>query len=44
MVRVHTNDAEYDAKVLDIDENGALVVKGPMDIHTITSGEVQRIV
>lgn len=44
MVRVHTNDAEYDAKVLDIDENGGLVVKGPMDIHTITSGEVQRIV
>ncbi len=44
MVRVHTSDTEYDAKVLDIDENGGLVVKGPMDIHTVTSGEVQRIV
>ena len=43
MVRVRTNDTQYDAKVLDIDENGGLIVKGPLDIHTITSGEVLQI-
>ena len=40
MVRVKTADAEYDAKAIDIDKNGGLVVKGPVDITTLTSGEV----
>lgn len=40
MVRVKTADDEYDAKAIDIDKNGGLVVKGPVDITTLTSGEV----
>lgn len=43
MVRVVTADSEYDAKALDIDNNGGLTVKGPVDIVTLTSGEVVHL-
>ena len=43
MVRVILPDEEYDAKALDIDENGGLVVQGPVEIKTITSGEVVHL-
>lgn len=40
MVRVITEDGEYDAKAVDIDSHGGLVVKGPVETTTLTSGEV----
>lgn len=43
MIRVITPDGEYDARALDIDENGGLVVKSAVDIRTLTSGEVVHI-
>lgn len=43
MVKVQTADEEYTAKALDIDENGGLVVRGPVDIVTLTSGEVVHL-
>jgi len=43
MVRVKKPDNEYDARALDIDENGGLVVRGPIDIETVTSGEIEHL-
>lgn len=43
MVRVFAADSEYDAKVLDIAQNGGLVVKTAVETKTITSGEVVHI-
>lgn len=43
MVRVITADSEYDAKAVDIDCNGGLVVKGPVETTTLTSGEVVHL-
>ena len=43
MVRVFTPDSEYDAKALDIDDEGGLVVQGPTEIKTLTSGEVVHL-
>lgn len=43
MVRVIKPDAQFDARALDIDDNGGLVVRGPVDIKTITSGEVEHL-
>lgn len=43
MVRVILPDDEYDARALDIDEKGGLVVKSPVDIRTLTSGEVVHL-
>ena len=43
MVRVKKPDTEYDARALDIDEKGGLVVRGPIDIETVTSGEVEHL-
>ncbi len=43
MIRVTTPDGEYDARALDIDEKGGLIVKSAVDIRTLTSGEVVHI-
>lgn len=43
MVRVITADNEYDAKALDIDANGGLIVKTATETKTLTSGEVIHI-
>ncbi|MBE6828230.1 MAG: biotin--[acetyl-CoA-carboxylase] ligase [Ruminococcaceae bacterium] len=43
MVRVITPDTEYDARALDIADNGGLVVQGPVEITTLTSGEVRHL-
>ncbi|MBQ5994695.1 MAG: biotin--[Clostridia bacterium] len=43
MVRVIGTDEEYDARALDIDENGALVVQGPVEVKTVSSGEIVHL-
>ncbi len=43
MVRVITPDSEYDAKALDIADDGGLIVKGPVETTTLKSGEVVHI-
>ena len=43
MVRVIKPDTQFDAKALDIDVNGGLIVKGPVDIETVTSGEIEHL-
>lgn len=43
MVRVIKPDTQFDARAIDIADNGGLTVKGPVDIETITSGEIVHI-
>lgn len=43
MVRVIMPDSEYDAKALDIDVNGGLILRTATETKTITSGEIIHI-
>ena len=43
MVKVILPDDKYEAKALDIDANGGLIIKTATEIKTITSGEVVHI-
>lgn len=43
MVRVIKPDNQFDARALDIDEKGGLVVNGPLKTETITSGEIEHL-